>query len=391
MSDAPGSAAPAAPSGGDGGVASGTRGAHDSAPPPAAPRAPITRELSIDQAAKQLGEERREQRRREGREAARGANGAAPANGAPPPAAEAAAANGADGDRSVLDRLTEELAGERAGASGERGQATDGGQPDGEARHDAPAAPSDSYTLNINGVPQRFTAAQLEDHFHKASGFTQRMQDLAQRERNLQALQADIDRLKPMLLPEIERQVRELDSGIPENVDWVRLRAEDPERYDDLIARKLNLEQEQRRLATLTQQQQAEQQRRVTAQVEEGHRRIAEQLPMWADLQERARLTTDMRDWAHKQGFSDAELNNLTDYRQMMVMFRAMAHDNTAARIKAGGGAPRVPVVQRGSPPPQRRGDTAEMQTLRDRLAQTGSINDAAALLTLERRAQQRR
>jgi hypothetical protein len=384
MSDAPGAAAPV-PSGGDGGLAA--------PPPPAAPRAPI-RELSIDQAAKQLGEERREQRRREGREAARGTNGAAtpPTNGAtPPPVADAAPANGADPDRSVFDRLADELAGERDTATGDRAGAAGGGQPDGEARHDAPAAPSDSYTLNINGVPQRFTAAQLEDHFHKASGFTQRMQDLAQRERNLQALQADIDRLKPMLLPEIERQVRELNNGIPENIDWVQLRAQDPERYDDLIARKLNLEQEQRRLATLTQQQQAEHQRRVTAQVEEGHRRIAEHLPMWNDLQERARLTQEMRSWAHKQGFSDAELNNLTDYRQMMVMFRAMAHDNTAARVKAGGGAPRVPVVQRGSPPPQRRGDTAEMQTLRDRLAQTGSINDAAALLTLERRAQQRR
>lgn len=298
-------------------------------------------------------------------------NGAAPAvpptNGAAPPPAPAPA--GAD----PLDTLINAF---RAGGG------------------DAPppsAAPTNQYErpvdapikLTIDGREQEFTREQLVANHHRAADYTKKAQALADLNRQVTERAQAIEKMLPVLVPEIERQIAALDAQLGQRVDWDTLARTDPAEYmrQDALHKAQSAERE--RLAALSAMREQETEQARNRRLVEGHAELVRMLPGWDNPQTRGRLQSDMIRWGRQNGFSDQELSGIYEPRHVMALFKAMAFDHLMAGVKSD--APPVPNVQRrGTAPPP-----AASRPLNDaerRFADSHSMRDAIAVLNARRR-----
>ena len=385
----------AAPGQGTGGTAAPGQGT-GAAPAPGQqpggqqPGGEAQRPLSVREAAKQLGE-----RRRPGRQAA-GQRQGADANGAAGPARTVAATNGAAGGSSIagssstagasaapaaggdpLDRLMESFRPPSpAGGASVAGGAAAAPAAGADAGADAPIA------LTIGGQAQSFTRAQLAEHVEKGLDYTRKAQNLAKFAGEVQQAQAVIAEIAPLLIPEMEKQLRALEGSLGDEPDWVALAAADPAKYNLTRAQWDNAQRERAKLQRLQSQQQQQTDAQRQTQLTEGHKILAEKLPGWSDPQMRGRIQSEMIKWGRGNGFTDAELRNLYDPRQVLTLCKAMMLDRMLSGARTD--APVVPTVQRGSlpaPTPQ------DVQTNEAAFEARPSARNAAALLTARRRS----
>lgn len=105
------------------------------------------------------------------------------------------------------------------------------------------------------------------------------------------------------------------------------------------------------------------------------------------------------RKYLQGQGFSDADINGLTDHRAVAIVEKARLYDALVKEQKAGGRGGRVPKLRqgagRGGEPdagPMVRdfqGKQMPLSQLQAQVKRHGRLEDAAALLTAKRRAAQ--
>ncbi|MBP2311890.1 hypothetical protein [Azospirillum soli] len=112
---------------------------------------------------------------------------------------------------------------------------------------------------------------------------------------------------------------------------------------------------------------------------------LVQRIPEWKDpavaKAERGRIIG----YGRKLGFSDEELGSVADSRAVSVLRKAMLYDELQAkRPEIEAKAPPVQKVMPPGPAPARNAKATEAQRLKNRLTQTGAIEDAAALLVLE-------
>jgi hypothetical protein len=406
MSGTAGSGAPASGAAGTAspGTASPAPGTGTPAPQPgspALPRQPAGGErLSIREATRQIGEQRR---------AARGGQDGAPGDGEAqprrrpggrPPAASHAAAIGAGGEKSgepakpaaapatqvadaagdPLDKLMDTFR-KKPGAAPDAAAAAPTG---GAAAAEAPAADgAGDVTLTINGAAHNFTRAQLAQHVQQGIDYTQKSQRLAQYATEVQQAQAVIAEIAPLLIPEMEKQIRALEGSLGEEPDWEAMAASDPAKYNITRAKWDNAQRERARLQKLQTAHAQESDAQLRNRLTQGHKTLAEKLPGWSDPTMRGRIQSEMIKWGRANEFSDAELKNLYDPRQVMALCKAMMFDRmlTTARTDA----PSVPVVQRGSAPPPAAIES--VRTAEASFEAKPSVRNAAAFLSARRAA----
>lgn len=107
-------------------------------------------------------------------------------------------------------------------------------------------------------------------------------------------------------------------------VDWNALRAENPAQYSalytDFQARNTAIQQEKQAVAAEAQRNtQAQEQARLQA-IPIERERLMQARPEWRDAAKAQAAHRAMSDYGRKLGFSDAELNGITDHRQLLVL-----------------------------------------------------------------------
>jgi len=271
-------------------------------------------------------------------------------------------------------------------------QAFRGGKTDAPAQAAAEPAPANGHDpspdapirLTIDGKPQDFTVAQLINHVRMAADYTQKTQQLTALHKQVNERAQAIDRMLPVLVPEIERQIAALDAQLGQPIDWDTLSRTDPAEYIRQDAAWKRAQAERQRLQDLTAMQQQETEQQQAQRSAAGHAKLVEQLPGWDNPQTRARLTSEIRRWGREAGFSDGQLNAVHDPAEVVTLFKAMAFDRMMNNVKTS--APVVPVVQRRGTPPQPRQREA-MNDAEARFQQTHSMRDAIAALNAKRRS----
>jgi hypothetical protein len=238
--------------------------------------------------------------------------------------------------------------------------------------------------LTINGRTHEFAPEQLVNAVQMSTDYTRKSQQLADHQRQVQERSAAIERLLPVLVPEIERQIQALDAQLGKQPDWQRLAAEDPGEYQRQDALWKHAMAERDRLAGLTQMQRQETEQAHQKRLMEGHQRLAKSLPGWEDNATRGKLQSEMIKWGRSNGFPDQELHNISEPRYIEAIFKALAFDRMMGNVNTG--TPIPPHVRNGTPP--RPPAIGRVKDAEQRFDQTGSLRDAQALFHLRRQNQ---
>ena len=263
--------------------------------------------------------------------------------------------------------------------------------PDDEEDAEEPQAERErTVTVKLpDGTTQRVTESELRNSYLRVRDYTQKTMALAQDRKGFEAEreQVKLERAQyAQLLPALVEQYQQL---VNPAVDWDRLFQENPAEYvrqqairRDLADRTEAAKQEGYRLFKLAE---AEQQKNHADLLRREREMMGELVPAWKDEGNWAKARTFARDYARELGYTDEQIGTVTDHRAVMVLWQAGQY---AAMLKRGRAVPLPPASTRtvtpaapepGPNPVRRR--ISEHTRNKQRLAQTGSVRDAAAVI----------
>lgn len=242
------------------------------------------------------------------------------------------------------------------------------------------------YSIKVDGEEQEVTLDELRNGYQRQADYTRKSQALAEQrkayEANLQAIQSEREQYSQALQMMVAQQKNELSQY--ENIDWKTLKEDDPMEY---MEKRLEFQEARDKIARVQQEQQrvaAEQQQRVQQQLSEimqaEFTKLKEALPAYADPS--SNLKNELRDYGLSLGFSQQDLDSISDHRVVLVLHKAMLQDRAAQGTvrKAKSSKPVPKVVKSGTPESKTQRSKKATQQRRERLARTGSTRDATSV-----------
>ncbi len=239
------------------------------------------------------------------------------------------------------------------------------------------------YTVKIDGVESEVTLDELVKGFQLEADYRRKTQSLADERREVEAEKARQKDITAQLIQEHQRLVG---NDEPEP-DWVKMAEDDPigafqakAKWDAKLALK---EQNRRKVDQLVREEQLSVARRE-------FQAIGTKVPEWADLDAFSKGVTALSesDAAKHYGLQPAEIAGILDHRYLLVLrdaaaYRALQAGKSVVEKKVSG-APKH-VVKPGGSPPKANPRSKEVDAARNRFRQTGSDEDAVALMRAAR------
>lgn len=245
--------------------------------------------------------------------------------------------------------------------------------------------------VKLDGEEVEVTLDELRKGYSRYSDYTRKTQALAEERKAFQSEaeairveRAQYAELLPVLKSQIEMQV----GAEP---DWDTLYNEDPieaarlERHwrkdqQEKIAKLQAVEIEQKRIAEETAK---EQQRALTEFVQEQRAKLPEVIPEWKDEGVMQSEAKELREWALNNGFSERDLSALVQASHVSILRKAMLFDKGTKKVEKVKAQPKkvARIVRPGSSGTQVTTRSTDVKKASQRLARTGRIADAAALL----------
>jgi len=245
--------------------------------------------------------------------------------------------------------------------------------------------------VKVDGQELEVTLAELRSGYSRTSDYTRKAQALAEERKAFQGEAETIRQERAQyaeLLPLLQQQLMQQASAEP---DWDTLYNEDPieaarlERQwrksrEDQTYRLQAIQAEQQRLA---QEAATDQARAIQAFVEAERARLPDVIPEWKDQAVMVQEAKDLRDWAVAQGLSEQEIESLRQANHVALLRKAMLYDKGRTKVQQSKVAPKksAKVIRPGSSGSQSSGRPTEVKRASQRLARSGRISDAAALL----------
>jgi hypothetical protein len=245
-------------------------------------------------------------------------------------------------------------------------------------------AQSQTYTVKVDGKETQVTLDELIGGYSRTADYTQKTQRLAQERRDFDAEFAAVKQERAKygeLLKKLDASMAELEK----QPNWDELRQSDPLEFATQWAQFQQRQQaraairaEQERLA---QQQMLDNQRQLQERVQAEEALLVKAIPAWADKAKATEEKKALMEFGIRQGFTTEELNGIYDHRVILLLRKAMRYDQAVAKAAAArSAAPSAPTpVLHPGQGAKRPSDDATR--IRKRLAETGSVEDAAALI----------
>ena len=251
------------------------------------------------------------------------------------------------------------------------------------------------YEVRVDGEPQTVTLDELMNGYSRQSSFTKKSQALAEQRKEFENAQQQMANEYSQIQAERQQYVDSLQQVIEgsaanlekyQSIDWEQLKVEDPLQWS--ISRQEFADAQNKIQATKAEQGQAiqraqaefQQQHQVTLHQE--HDKMVEAMPEWAEPEKQQEIATGIRNYATAQGFQKEELDSLSDHRSLLVLHKAMLHDQLQKADVKGKklkGKPRVIRSGRGAEKKQtQKGLRAQKMK---RLRESGHVDHAAELI----------
>lgn len=263
-------------------------------------------------------------------------------------------------------------------------------EPTGEDGGAQEEAQTEYFTVKIDGKEERVTRDELlagyqkdKDYRLKTAKLAEERKALEQEREVLKQVQAERQHLASMLqnvIPTLERQLTDKFG----KVDWVALARENPAEWAQMRAEYDAHQQQlmfaQSEKARVERQQAEDFQRSHQKFLEDQSKALAEKIPEFADADRGPKFKAELKTYLKGEGLNETEISGIADHRMVVIARKAMLYD-AALKSKAAAAqtAKPVPNVQRPGVSPRTDVKAEIRKHAMAKLAQTGSVKDAAA------------
>lgn len=248
---------------------------------------------------------------------------------------------------------------------------------------------NETVTVMIDGKPVELTKAQIAEAKKgelRQADYTRKTMEAAEQRKAAEAEKAQAKAQREQYSRDLQQILlvnqfhdQQAQQWTPDMVDA------DPLGYIkfkmDVENRALQTQQAQAQLQQIQQQEQQEREQSAHEYRAQQLEMIRAKLPAWKDEAVMKREIGEIKEWLHGQEFTDADLSGMQDHRMVLLAQKAMKYEQLMAKAKTT--AQQVAKAPPKVEPPGRQpvaptdGRTEGMK----RLAKTGKVDDAAAIL----------
>ena len=254
---------------------------------------------------------------------------------------------------------------------------------------------ADVFVVKVDGEDTEVGLDELLAGYSRHSDYTRKTQQLSEERKQLEEYAGRYEQELANTIQMREKYAQQLGQYVQQglhglqnfaNVDWARLKEEDPIEY--VTKRDEFREARDRIQAMQNQQQHADAQNRKESQaihanqLQQEGARLAEVVPEWADEAKRPELAGQIREFAQSVGFSAEEVDAVVDHRAISVLLKAAKYDalhNSDLKTKKVKRNPRV--IKAGSRKDKGKGKGKQRKDQFNRLKKSGDAKDAAKLM----------
>jgi hypothetical protein len=257
---------------------------------------------------------------------------------------------------------------------------------EGEEEEGEEEAPRDEkFVVKVDGKEIEVPKDELIRGYQREADYTRKTQKLAEErklvESEFQQVRGEREQYS-QILGQLQQKLQELQ---PQEPDWNRLEVEDPTEYARQWTSHQRRQQQvyavQAEQERLNQMRQAELQKTMQQVMATEVSRLKEKIPEWSSPEKAKSEGKALLEYGQNLGFSEQELNTITDSRALLALHKAWKYDQMMskrpefqAKIKK---APKMVTPGSAGSVSSRSSD---INNAKKRLAQTGSVRDAASL-----------
>jgi hypothetical protein len=257
---------------------------------------------------------------------------------------------------------------------------------EGEEEEDEEEAPRDEkFVVKVDGKEIEVPKDELIRGYQREADYTRKTQKLAEErklvESEFQQVRGEREQYA-QILGQLQQKLQEFE---PPEPDWNRLEVEDPTEYarqwtshQRRQQQKYAVQAEQERLNQLYQ---AETQKQIQAVLAQETARLKEKIPEWSSPEKAKAEGKALLEYGQALGFSEQELNGITDSRALLALHKAWKYDQMMSkRPEFQAKIKKAPKMASPGSAGSVGSKSGELNNAKKRLAQTGSVRDAASL-----------
>lgn len=244
------------------------------------------------------------------------------------------------------------------------------------------------FKVKVDNEEIEVTLEELQQGYSRTKDYTKKTQALAETRKSVEAERARIEEAKQLRDTYAQRlQVIEQMLNQPaDNENLSELRESDPIGYAIKVAeraeRDKQLQAVQAEKQRIAQQQQSEQQEQLKNHLAQEASKLKEWIPEFRDEVKADIARKEIRSYAKSIGFSDQELANVYDARAVQTLYKAMQYEKLmkgkSVATKKVNEAPKT--LKAGAAQPQGTSEQEAYKKQYQKLQQSGKKQDAAKL-----------
>lgn len=212
-------------------------------------------------------------------------------------------------------------------------------QPEGDAEQPQ-TEESEMFTVKIDGKEIQVPRDEVIAGYQRQQDSTRKTMEAAEQRKQAQA---EIDKARQErseYTENLTRMKHQLEGALQEQqqIDWNALLERDPVEF---MRQKHLSDQRQAALAQVNQQQQqiqaqaqAEAQNQYVEHIKRQREELIAKVPEWKDEGKRKADVASIKQYLKNEGYSDAEIENVSDHRAILNVRKAMLYDKMVAQAK---------------------------------------------------------
>jgi hypothetical protein len=254
---------------------------------------------------------------------------------------------------------------------------------DEESEEEAPR--DQKFIVKVDGKEIEVPKEELIRGYQREADYTRKTQKLAEErklvESEFQQVRGEREQYA-QILGQLQQKLHEFEPAEP---DWNRLEYEDPTEYArQWTSHQRRLQQKNAVLAEqmrLQQMQQAESQKQIQTVLQQEVKILKEKIPEWSSPEKAKAEGKALMEYGQGLGFSEQELNGITDSRALLALHKAWKYDQMISkRPEFQAKIKKAPKMASPGSAGSVSSKSGELNNAKKRLAQTGSVRDAASL-----------
>jgi hypothetical protein len=244
------------------------------------------------------------------------------------------------------------------------------------------------FKVKVDNEEIEVTLEELQQGYSRTKDYTKKTQALAETRKAVEAEKAKIEEAKQLRDTYAQRLqiIEQMLNQNPDNENLSELKESDPIGYAIKVAERAEREKQlqavQAEKQRIAQQQQAEQQEQLKAHLAQEAQKLKEWIPEFKDEVKADLARKEIKAYAKSIGFSDQELANVYDARAVQTLYKAMQYEKLmkgkSVATKKVSEAPKT--LRSGAAQPQGTSEQEAVKKQFQKLKQSGNKRDAAKL-----------